>query len=246
MAECVICKDVLLGEEKKAVTELTCHYDHSFHTECICDWIARSKGVNSTCPVCRKNIFKQQEEKEHEEEHEELIFVEFDAEDLSREIARAVEQQRLAEERRRRALTFYIRLYHDIFPLAQRNELSFLFRYLFFNYSIRNFFLTMLYIWSYLVYSGHIVTQLHPYRNGVIILERVVALLIRKNIKKTFKKLFFGIVLTFLELHFCHYVLNDTLSFHWFVTCSFNIVHIILIVKIFYFCILDKLKQISD
>jgi E3 ubiquitin-protein ligase DOA10 len=55
-SECMICY-VPYETEEDFVTVLPCNETHYFHTECISTWV---KDGNNVCPLCRKEITKEE------------------------------------------------------------------------------------------------------------------------------------------------------------------------------------------
>jgi Ring finger domain len=62
--ECPICATNYLEDEYPLVVRLPCNRLHHFDLECIGAWLK----LNSTCPLCRKNLVQRKEQMEDSEE----------------------------------------------------------------------------------------------------------------------------------------------------------------------------------
>lgn len=62
--QCPICATNYLEDEYPLVVRLPCNHLHHFDLECIGAWLK----LNSTCPLCRKNLVQKQEQLEDSEE----------------------------------------------------------------------------------------------------------------------------------------------------------------------------------
>lgn len=197
---CSICKDEF--DAVKAVSELTCHKDHVFHTECIHDWVVESKGLESECPICRSHIFPEIKEEEHDVIGELLNIEEF--------------VQRLEREMNERPL--YIRIYRSVFEsFAERQNVQNSFSNLTDTMHYKTLIPRIIYIWSALVYFGFILELAYPYRHLIAAVERCISIKLERPYTKL-QSYACQIVAHFIDMNFWPRVLNETLLLHWYTT----------------------------
>lgn len=59
MTECAICMELVDTSDRKTSKTLKC--SHTFHKECILEWLDVSRG-NRTCPLCRQSLTSREQD----------------------------------------------------------------------------------------------------------------------------------------------------------------------------------------